>query len=128
MKEKVRTAVTLSDLTNGCKLQRRWSSSRQVIKLRKQHMHMLGYIGNVDKTLAYFNTPSNLTVKEKGMKTVLNRGTSNEKARTAVMLSILADGRTLPPLCHLAGKNDPRGAAAGRPYLMVPGKGWITND
>jgi hypothetical protein len=89
---------------------------------------MLGHIENVDRTLAYFNTPSNPTVKEKGMKTVLNRGTSNEKARMAVTLSILADGRTLPPLCHLAGKNDSRGAAAGGLILWCQEKGWITND
>jgi hypothetical protein len=40
--------------------------------------------------------PSILTLKEKGEKTVLIRGTDNEKARMAVMLSVLADGPKLP--------------------------------
>jgi hypothetical protein len=68
-----------------------------VIKLRKQDSYMLGHIGNADQTPVYSDMPSNVTVNEKGAKTVLIRGSGNEKARITVMLGVLADGRKLPP-------------------------------
>jgi hypothetical protein len=40
---------------------------RHIIKLGKQHMHMLGHIRNVDETP--FDMPSNVTMEEKGVKT-----------------------------------------------------------
>jgi hypothetical protein len=51
---------------------------------------MLGHIGNADQTPVYFDMPSNVTVNENGAKTVLIRGTGNEKARITVMLGVLA--------------------------------------
>jgi hypothetical protein len=58
---------------------------------------MLGHIGNADQTLVYSDTPSNVTVNEKGAKTVLTGGTGNEKERELPLLGVLADGRKLPP-------------------------------
>jgi hypothetical protein len=40
--------------------------------------------------------PSNVTVEEMGAKRVVIRGTTNEKARMTVMLSVLSNGRKLP--------------------------------
>jgi hypothetical protein len=59
-------------------------------------MHMLGHIENTDKTPLYFNMPSNITI-EQSVKTVLIRGTGNKMARMTVMLSVIANGRKLPP-------------------------------
>jgi hypothetical protein len=57
---------------------------------------MLCHIGNADKTLEYFDMLSNITLEEKGTKTVLIRGMGNEKARMTLMLSVLGDGCKLP--------------------------------
>jgi argonaute-like protein implicated in RNA metabolism and viral defense len=47
-------------------------------------------------------------VKEKGTKTVFIRGTSNEKARTEVMLRVLVDGHKMPQHVILRQKKMPR--------------------
>lgn len=47
-------AVMLCILANACKLLKTWSSSRHVIKLRKQHIHTMDRIGNADETI-YFD-------------------------------------------------------------------------
>jgi hypothetical protein len=56
---------------------------------------MLGHIENADQTLVYFDMLPNVTVNEKGAKTVSIRGMGNENARITVMLGVLADGRKL---------------------------------
>jgi hypothetical protein len=44
MKEKARTAVTLSVFTNGCKLQRRWVKFKASNKIKKAaHAHAGSY-------------------------------------------------------------------------------------
>jgi hypothetical protein len=68
---------------------------------------MLGHIGNADQTPVYFDIPSNVTVNEKGAKTVLIGGTGNEAARIAVKLGVLAYGRKLSPYVILRRKTLP---------------------
>jgi hypothetical protein len=65
----------------------------------------------------------NVTVNEKGAKTVLIRGTGNEKARITVMLGVLTDGRKLPPCVYLVVKNNAQREATSGPSLSMPIKG-----
>jgi hypothetical protein len=93
----LRRRTTLAQRLPGEYSQKLLEFQRHVIKLRKQHLYMLDHIGNVDQTTVYFDMPLNVTVNEKGAKTVLITGTGNEKARITVMLGVLVDGRKLPP-------------------------------
>jgi hypothetical protein len=54
---------------------------RDLIKLRKQYMHMLGHKRNADETLVYSDMLSNVTMEKTGTKSVLIRGAGNEKAK-----------------------------------------------
>jgi hypothetical protein len=74
---------------------------RHAVKLRKQHVHMLGHTRNVDETSLYFDMPSNVPMEEEGAKIVLIRGMGNEKARMTVMLRVPTDGCKLPPSCGI---------------------------
>jgi hypothetical protein len=74
---------------------------------------MLDHIGNSDQTPVYFAIPSNVAVNEKGVKTVLIRGTGDEKARITVMLGVLADGRKQPSYVILRRKTMHDITAAG---------------
>jgi hypothetical protein len=69
---------------------------------------MLGHIRNANQTPVYFDMPSNVTVNEKGAKTVLIRGTGNKKARITVMLGVLTYGRKLLPYVILRQKMMPK--------------------
>jgi hypothetical protein len=89
---------------------------------------MLGHVGNSDQTPVYFDMPSNVAVNEKGAKTVLIRGTCNEKARITVMLGVLADGCKLPPYVILRRKTMPKGKLPVGLVFWCQEKGWMTNE
>lgn len=101
---------------------------RYVINLRKEHMYMLGQMGNADETPVYFDMPANVTVNEKGAKSVLVRGTGNEKQRITVMLCVLADGRKLPPYVILRRKSMPKEKLPTGVIFRCQEKGWMTNE
>jgi hypothetical protein len=58
--------------------------------------------------LVYFDMPSNITINEKGAKTVLITGTGNKKVRIIVMLGVLANGCKLPPYVICGEKQCPK--------------------
>jgi hypothetical protein len=71
--------TTLAQRLPGEYSQKLFEFERHVIKLRKQHSYMLGHIGNADQMPVYFDMPLNVTINEKGAKTVLIGGTGKEK-------------------------------------------------
>jgi hypothetical protein len=72
--------------------------------------------------------PLNVTVNEKGAKTVLLRGMGNEKARITVMLGVLAEGRKLPPYATLWQKTMPKEKLLVGLVFWCQEKGWMTNE
>jgi hypothetical protein len=59
---------------------------------------------------------------------VLIKGTVNEKARIAVMLGVLADGRKLPPYVILRRKTMPKEKLPAGPVFRCQEKDWMTNE
>ena len=49
-----------------------------------------------------------MTIEMKGSKSVIVKTSRNEKARIKVMLTVLADGRKLPPYVVLKRKTIPK--------------------
>lgn len=101
---------------------------RYVISLRKKYSYLLGQMGNADQTPVYFDMPSNTTVNKKGAKSVLIKSTGNEKARITVMLSVLADGRKLPPYVVLRRKTMPKEKLPPGIVYRCQEKGWMTQE
>jgi archaellum component FlaG (FlaF/FlaG flagellin family) len=58
---------------------------------------MLGCIRNADQILVYFDILSNVGKEEKDIKTILIRGTGNEKTKITTVVSVLIDGHNVPP-------------------------------
>jgi hypothetical protein len=52
---------------------------KYVIGLQKVNYYLLSQIGNADKTLVYFNVPSNYTIDDTGAKSVLIKSSDSEK-------------------------------------------------
>jgi hypothetical protein len=124
----LRRRTTLAQRLPGGYSQKLLEFQRHVIKLRKHHSYMLGHIGNSDLTPVDFDMPSNVTVNGKGAKTVLIRGMYNEKARIAVMLRVLVDGRKLPPYAILRRKTMPKEKRPAGLVFRCQEKGWTTNE
>jgi hypothetical protein len=114
--------------TSGEYSQKLLEFQRHVVKLRKQHSYMLGHIGNAAQMLVYFVMPSNVTVIEKGAKTVLIRGTGNEKVRITVMVGVLANERKLLPYVILRRKTMPKEKLPADLVFWCQEKGWMTNE
>jgi hypothetical protein len=89
---------------------------------------MLGHIGNADQTPVYFDMPSNVTVNEKGVKRVLIGETGNEKARIAVRLGVLADGRKLPPYVTSRQKTMSKEKLPAGLVFRYQEKGWMASE
>uniref|UniRef100_A0A8C4RRH5 HTH CENPB-type domain-containing protein n=1 Tax=Erpetoichthys calabaricus TaxID=27687 RepID=A0A8C4RRH5_ERPCA len=86
---------------------------KYIIQLRQQKMYLMGQIGNADQTPVYFENPSNTTVNQ----------------RCTVMLTILADGKKLPPYIIFKRKTLPKNEKFP-PGIIIQAqqKGWMDND
>jgi hypothetical protein len=124
----LRCQTTLAQRLPGEYSQKLLEFQWNVIKLRKQHSYMLSHIRNADQTLVYFDMPSNVTINEKGAKTVLIRGMGNEKLRITVMLAVLTDGHKLPPYVILRKKTMPKEKLLVGLVFRCQEKGWMTNE
>ncbi|CAB4407324.1 unnamed protein product [Rhizophagus irregularis] len=63
----------------------------------------------MDETPVWFDMAGNITVNNKGDKTVHIRTTGNDKNHFTVVLTCSADGIKYPPICIFKGKQLPRG-------------------
>ena len=97
---------------------------RFIIKKRKQFEYELCEIGNMDETPVYFDMVGNLTIENRGVKSVQVRTTGNEKNRFTCVLTVLADGTKLPPIVIFKGKQMPKNLPSGIIVMMHP-KGWM---
>ncbi|CAG8555441.1 5815_t:CDS:2, partial [Scutellospora calospora] len=59
---------------------------------------------NMDETPVWFDMAGNVTINEKGKKTVHIHGTGNEKNRFTVILTYAADETKFPPICIFKGQ------------------------
>lgn len=125
-----RFGLTLRRTTSVCQKlpgnfeEKLMSFQRYIIKLRKEHSYLLSQIGNADQTAVYFDMPGSTTVDNVGAKSVRALSTGNEKQRVTVMLTVLADGRKLPPYIILKRKTMPR-EKPPNVILRVQEKGWM---
>lgn len=102
---------------------------RYVIQLRKLNNYPLCQIGNADQTPVYFEMPVDTTVNKVGDKTVKIRTAGCEKQRCTVMLTVLADGKKLPPYVILKRKNLPKNESFPPGLIMkAQEKGWMDNE
>jgi hypothetical protein len=93
-----------------------------VIGLWKVNNYLLSQISNADRTPLYFDMPSNYTVGDKDVKSVLIKTSGNEKMRVTVMLTVLADGTKLLPSVM------PREQLPIGLIVRCQSDGWMTNE
>uniref|UniRef100_A0A8C4STC8 HTH CENPB-type domain-containing protein n=1 Tax=Erpetoichthys calabaricus TaxID=27687 RepID=A0A8C4STC8_ERPCA len=102
---------------------------KYIIQLRHQKTYLMGQIGTADQTPVYFENPSNTTVNAVGDKSVPVRTGGREKQWCTVMLTILVDGKKLPPYVIfkwktlLKNEKFPPGI-----IIRAQQKGWMDND
>ncbi|KAJ4446805.1 hypothetical protein ANN_13503 [Periplaneta americana] len=89
---------------------------------------MLLPIGNADETPVFWDMPSNMTVDNKGAKSISLRTTGNEKQRITVMLAVTADGGKLPPYVILKRKTMPKQNLPKGLVIRCQEKGWMTTE
>ncbi len=82
----------------------------EVITTRKQYTYPIGLIGNMDQTPVYFESIGNYSIDFRGRKTINVITNGKEKQRITVALTVLADGKKLPPL--IVYKGTPNGRIA----------------
>ena len=85
--------------------------------------YLLGQITNADQMPIYFDMLSNVTVDNKGTKSVPIKTT-----RITVMLGALADGRKLPPYVILRRKTMPKEDLPKGLVFRCQSKGWMINN
>lgn len=101
---------------------------RYVIELRKKHNYPLSQIGNADETPVFFDMKSNITVDQKGAKSILMRTTGNEKLRITAMLAVTADGHKLTPYVILKRKTMPKESLPRGLIVRCHEKGWMSKE
>ncbi|GBB86780.1 hypothetical protein RclHR1_01320015 [Rhizophagus clarus] len=75
-----------------------------IIRLKLQYNFDLNSIYNMDKTPIWFDMAGNMTINNKGDKTVHICTTGNDKNWFTVVLTCSADGSKYPPICIFKGK------------------------
>jgi hypothetical protein len=101
---------------------------RHIIRLREKNSYSLSQIGNADQTPVFFDMPLDVTVESKGQKSIPILTSGNEKQRCTVMLTVLADGKKLPPFIVFKRKTLPKGMNFPRGIkVRAQEKGWMDN-
>jgi hypothetical protein len=101
---------------------------KHVIGPWKANNYLLSQIGNADETPVYFDMSSNYTVDDKGVKSVLIKTSGNEKMGLTVMLTVLADGKKLPPYLIYNWKTVPKKQLPIGLIVRCRSNGWMTNE
>jgi len=112
-----------------CEYERRIIEFRKyVINTRNKLCFEIGQLGNVDEVPLTFDVPSNKTVDEKGVKTIMIKTSGNEKTRYTVVLACCADGTKLPPLSIFKRKTLPKDVIPHKIYVHVHFKRWMEKE
>ncbi|GES98533.1 pogo transposable element with KRAB domain [Rhizophagus clarus] len=83
----------------------------------------------MDETPIWFDIAGNMTINNKGDKTVHIRITGNDKNRFTVVLTCSADGSKYPPICIFKGKQLPREEVIPKGVICwFQENGWMTSD
>jgi hypothetical protein len=99
-----------------------------VMYLRIHNKYELKYMGNMDETPMWFDLPSNMTINQKGAKTVNIRTTGHERSSFTVILACMADGTKLPAVCIFKLKNVPKEKFPNGIYIRANEKGWVNEQ
>ncbi|GBB94966.1 hypothetical protein RclHR1_24520002 [Rhizophagus clarus] len=102
---------------------------RFIIQLRLQYNFDLNSIYNMNETSIWFNIVRNMTINNKGDKTLHIRTTGNDKNQFTVVLTCSADGSKYPPICIFKGKQLPHGEVISKGVICwFQENGWMTSD
>uniref|UniRef100_A0A8C4RKQ3 HTH CENPB-type domain-containing protein n=1 Tax=Erpetoichthys calabaricus TaxID=27687 RepID=A0A8C4RKQ3_ERPCA len=125
----IRCRTTISQCLPNKYEEKLLAFQKYIIQLRQQITYLMGQIGNADQTAVYFENPSNTTVNAVGDKSVPVRTGGREKQQCTVMLTILADGKKLPPYAIFKRKTLPKNEKFP-PGIIIRAqqKGWMDND
>ncbi|KAI5152436.1 hypothetical protein ENBRE01_2830 [Enteropsectra breve] len=89
----------------------------------------INQIGNMDEVPVSFDMPSNHTVDQRGADSVRILTTWHEKSNFTVVLSVMADGRKLPPMIIFKRKTLPRKEVFPDGVIIKANpKGWVNED
>jgi hypothetical protein len=98
-----------------------------VIGLQNTNNYLLSQIGNAGETPVCFDMPSNYTVYDTDVKSVLIKTSGNEKMLVTVMLTVLADGTKLLHVI-LNQKTVPKEQLPIGLIVRCQSNGWMTNE
>ena len=96
-----------------------------ILHWRMKFDYPLSQIGNMDEVPLTFDMVPNLTVTEKGSKTITINSMSHEKSNFTCVLGILADGTKLPILNIFKLKKLPCGIRLDGVHLRTNPKCWM---
>ncbi|GBC04795.1 hypothetical protein RclHR1_05880008 [Rhizophagus clarus] len=82
----------------------------------------------MDETPMWFDLPSNMTINQKGAKTVNIRTTGHEQSLFTVILACMADGMKLPAVCIFKLKNVLKEKFPNGIYIRANEKGWVNEQ
>ncbi|GES73199.1 pogo transposable element with KRAB domain [Rhizophagus clarus] len=83
----------------------------------------------MDKTPVWFDMAGNMTINNKGDKTVHIRTTGNDKNHFTVVLTCSANGMKYPSICIFKGKQLSRGKVIPKGVICwFQDNGWMTSD
>ncbi|GES78483.1 pogo transposable element with KRAB domain [Rhizophagus clarus] len=87
------------------------------------------FMKRFDETPVWSDMVGNMTVNNKGDKTVHIRTTGNDKNHFTVVLTCSADGTKYPPICIFKGKQLPQGEVIPKGVICwFQDNGWMTSD
>ncbi|RUS13366.1 pogo transposable element with KRAB domain-like protein, partial [Endogone sp. FLAS-F59071] len=86
---------------------------------RIQFDYLLNLISNIDETPLTFDIVPNITIADKGARTITINSTGHEKSNFTCVLGILADGTKLPILNTFKLKKEPCGTWPQGVYVRV---------
>lgn len=86
-------------------------------------------IANMDETPVYFDMPGSRTIDMRGIETIKCKTTGHERLRFTTVLTMMADGRKLPPMIIFKGlKRAPAGHFPRGMLVTVASGGSMTAD
>ena len=82
----------------------------------------------MDETPMWFDLPSNITINQKGAKTINIYTTGHEGISFTVVLGCMADSTKLPAVCIFKLKNISKEKFPRGIYIRVNEKGWVNEQ
>ena len=99
-----------------------------VLFCQKEHDYLLSLIRNIDETPISFNLPNNITVEQRGTKTVSILSTGHERSNFTVVLSCMTDRTKLPPIIIFKLVNVSQEKFPDEVIVRTNSQGWMNEN